>query len=189
ACRFGAGVEALQGVARLLKASQTLDHRVQLVDREIGLAVDLPIIGLGEKVAHSFTGYTVESGTCDGAGIPESGVVAFAGKNIEKIVVGPHQGKLHAVTIRGLQKALAKAVVKKATVVVAIPVKQDGGDSMIGHSVNAARHLLGVGLVAVAPEWHVRLILPRELHFTRLYQFPFGPALPQFRLIAGVHVI
>ncbi len=81
--RLGAGAEALQGVARLFQTSQAFDHGVQLVDREIGLAVDLPIIGLGEEVAHRLAGHAVERRAGNGAGVPEGGVVAFSGEDIK----------------------------------------------------------------------------------------------------------
>jgi len=107
------------------------NHGVKLVHREIGLAVDLPIIGLGEKVAHRFTGHAVERLAGDGARVPQGRVVASSGKDVNEIMIGPHQGELDAVAIRGLQKALAQAAIRKASVIVAIPVKQDGGGSVI----------------------------------------------------------
>ena len=198
------GVEMHTGQARLFDAAAHLFQRprqfalpaerfgqgVELVDGEERQAVHAEIIFAGEVALDDQVGDAVERRCTDFARIMQiRRSPHFLRKNIDPVVVGPHQGEGHALWIRRTKESLVERAGKKRAVFVVIPVEEEVADPVAGRGGDFALHDLRIGLVLVTPDRHQRLAMSRITRHPALEEIPLGPAPPVFRLIARIRVV
>ena len=105
---LGFSSEIGQRFLRLREASETVDERGQLVDREDRLAVDFIVIRLLEIVADDVIDHRVEGLSIDRSVPIDPG---FVGRRVVEvagvIVVRPHEVKFHFPAVRGFEESAA----------------------------------------------------------------------------------
>src|SRR5207248_646428 len=77
------------------------------------------------------------------------GRVSLVGMYVNPIVIGPHEGELYSLAVRGMEVAPVEAVVEKRAVVVVVPVEEERIHAVIGGGVYLLLHHFRIGLVAV----------------------------------------
>ena len=180
-------------VRRRLDPAQPLDQRVQLVDREVGAAVDQPVRRVLEIALDHEVGDHIETGTADRAGVKQGRALdraaQFGRVDIHPVVVGPHQRELHAVVVGRAEEAFVQPALEEGAVVVVIPIEQEDVDSVVGGRGDIACHGLRVGFILVAPDRHAWLAMAGEARLGALDQLPLGPARAVRGLVARVDVV
>ncbi len=162
--------------------------------RVLGLFDDLHLAESTMNLAQGgtlllYTDGVVEAFAGDLAGGEQGrGFVAMAGVVVGPVVVGPHEGKLDALAVGGLEEAFFEATLEEGTVFVPVPVEEEDIQSVVGGHGDLAGHDVGVGFVLIAPEGHVGLVVAGEERPCALHQLPLGEALavPGLVVIVGM---
>ena len=185
--RPGLLLEARQGRAGRLDPAEALDQAEKLVDGKVGLAVDLPVRRLREVIGDHVLANLVEGGRGDLAGVKQRRLhEPPRGMHVHPVVVGPHQRELDPVAVGRAQVAFVEGALQERAVVVPVPVEDEGIDAVVRRGVDLLSHNRRVGLVALTPKRHLRLVMSGEARTRFPDQFPFIPARSVERLVAGV---
>ena len=109
--------------------------------------------------------------------------------DVDPVMIGPHQAKLQPVRVGCFHKTLLYTAFQKETILIIVPVEDKSVDPVIGGGIYFLRHLLGIGLIRIAPGRDIRLDMPLETRFGRFHQLPFRPAFALYLLIPGIAVM
>ena len=179
--------EPVHGRFRGLERAETLDEFLHVVDREIGLAVDQPVVRSREVVAHQLVADRFERLGRHLARVEQLLRFAVRGRmNLDPVVIGPHQPEADVVHVRGLQEPFVEATVQKRHAVVAIPVEQHHVDAVRRGGLDLTGHHGRVLLVGIAPQWDLGLVVPLEARLRLAHEFPLAPALALVELVERV---
>ena len=96
--------------------------------------------------------------------------------DVEPVMIGPHQAELDAAVVRGLQKPPLQGALKIWTVVVVIPVEDEGVDAVVGRRIDLLRHDLGIGFVGVSPDRSFGLFMAGKARLGLSNEVPLGEA-------------
>jgi len=82
--------------------------------------------------------------------------------DIDPVVIGPHEGKIDPIDVAGFEEALLQTTLKKRPVLVVVPVKEEVIDAMIRGRIDFFLHHFGLGLILMAPERNLGLLMVGE---------------------------
>jgi hypothetical protein len=70
-----------------------------------------------------------------------------------------------------------------------IPIEDKVIDPVIRRRIDLFFHNERIGLVLMAPEWNLRLLVPGKARASLLNQMPLGPSRPVHFLVARINVV
>ncbi|MPN21739.1 hypothetical protein SDC9_169119 [bioreactor metagenome] len=107
---------------------------------------------------------------------------------INRIVVGPHQGKLQIVTVGRLQEPFLQAAFTICAVGKVIIVKNKRINPMIRRRFDFAAHVCRIGFVLISPQGNFGLFVSRKAGSRILHDTPLCPIFTMEPLIARIDV-
>ena len=172
----GPGTKRVQRAARGFHRAEAGQQIAQVVKREIGFAVNAPVVRAGEIIPDDVIADIGKGFRRDAAGIKDLvSVAAMERLDVQPVMVRPHKGELEPFMVGRLQKSTVNRTIQKWTVVVVIPVEEEGADAVVGGSVDFIGHDRRISFVLVAPQGHVRLEVSGKSRLGIPDQFPFRP--------------
>ena len=174
--RLDLRAEGIERRLRLLHSAQALDQRAQLVDGEDRLALNLVVGGMVHVARDDAVHHGVERRAVHCAGpddlVRQAGLLDIPQR--AGIVIRPHEEEFDLVVVAGLEEAIVDALLQEWLVVVPVPVEDQHVDPVAGGGGDFLFHDARVGLVLVAPERDIGLLVPREAGLAVPDNFPFA---------------
>ena len=189
-CRTHALAKSVDRLARGFHRTVDLHKFRQIIDGEVWTAVHHKVGGMQEIAFDDEIGDGTKHLRRNQPGIKQLLAKAAPHRvDVDPIVIRPHQGKIDPVDISRLKKSLLKTALKERTVLIVIPIEDKMIDAVIHRRVDLLLHHLRVGFILMTPQWHLRLLVPRETRNGMPDQLPLGPTGAVDLCIAGIGVI
>ena len=170
-------VDLLQQLASLGRTAEFRHEFCGLVDTQEKAAVDLPVIGLAEVVLDAVVDDPFQVTRRVARGQPQRSVLLKVRTELVlSIMIGPHEGELHAIAVLSVEKALFQGLLHILHAAVPVPVVEKHVDSMIGGKIDLSRRPFRVAFVEITPGRLERLLVSGESRNRGLHALPFGPA-------------
>ena len=184
--------EPRDGLARRVDSAQSRDQLGHVVDHEHGLSVDGVVIRLMEVLldhpAHGAPELVHRHAAVPDDGAQIVGIALVPQRH--RVVVRPHEIKLHAVAVLRLQEAVVQAVFQKRPAIVPVPVVDEHVHAVICGRGDLHLHYVGIRLVDISPQRPARPLVSLIALHRRAHRLPFahalGPEDARSRLVAGI---
>ena len=162
----------------------------EVIDREVRAAFDFKVGGMGEITARDQVGDIAKHLGRDLSRVEQLlAEVAPHGVDVNPVVIGPHQTKIDPIDVAGLEEALLQTTLKKRPVLVVVPVKKEVIDAMIHGRIDLFLHHFGLGLILMAPDRNLGLLVVGKPGGGMADQLPLRPAAAMNLLVPWVPMV